>query len=225
MSTFLELVAELHSEVGAAGAPPTTVLNQRGEAKRLVNWVKKANRLIQLQWENWKFLRVALDQALTPEIATLNKPANLKMWDYDTFFLTEVGSTEKFQLDVVEYEDVKQEILDTRPGLPSRVIVMPDNSLVFEQPPDAAHQLTCDYYKNPVDLEANSDVSVIPAGFHDAILGRAEMLYAFHEGAPEIQEQGETLFADTLSHLEASQLPNKRNSRYRTGGHFTVETQ
>lgn len=226
MSTFLELVQDLHTEVGAAGVAPTSVLNQTGEAKRLVNWIRRADKLVQELWENWKFLRAEYDQTTTSGVNTLAKPNDLKFWDVNedrtTFFVIPENQTEKQPLEVVEYDDVKDQILDDSPGIPARLIIMPDYSLLIEPTPNGTHRILADYYKDPVPLTNNTDVSLIPVKYHDVILGRAMIFYGNYENAPEIKLQGQELFAEQLQRLENHQLPNKFNARARTGGLFEV---
>lgn len=225
MSDFLTLVGDLHTEVGAAGVAPTSVVNQTGEAKRLVRWVAIADYKIQLKWINWKFLRAVFSTGNTTSVgvATLAKPATLKTWDLKTFQIVAPGETDKNPIDVVEYEDVKDEIVDTDQGIPSRITIMPDNSLRFEPVPDGIYTIHADFYSKPIKMAANIDVSLIPEEQHDtAILGRAMMLYANHENAPEIKEQGRELYSEGLGELENHQLPNKNYSRNRTGGGFEV---
>lgn len=224
MSTFIQLVQDMHREVGAAGPAPVSVLNQSGEARRLVNWIRSADSYVQNLWMNWKFLfaNPGFNQVTTTSVATLAKPANLGMWDLDTFRIIEVTSTDPAPLQAVEYEDIKSQTLDTSPDIPWRVIVMPDNSLKFEGVPNAAHTITADYFRNPTELAVNADISAIPERYHRVILGRALMLYGNFENAPEQKAQGEEIYNEFLARLETHELPSKNYSRHRTGGQFEV---
>ena len=224
MSTYLKLVQDLHAEVGAAGVAPTTVVSQTGEALRLVNWVRRADQYVQLKWVNWKFLRQTFTTAntTTASVATLAKPANLKSWDFKTFTIIEPGETDKNPLGSIEYDKIKREILDTSEDIPSRVIVMPDNSLLFEPIPDAVYTINADYWDKPTLLAADANVSLIPVEFHEVILGRAMILYANHENAPEIKDQGAEIYVEQLALLENSQLPNQEESRFTTGAMIEV---
>jgi len=161
MSTFLQLVQDLHRECGVSGPVPQSVANQTGEYRRLVNWIKSADLYIQNQWFNWKFLwaNPGFNQPCVAANPALSAPIDLGMWDLDTFRITQVGSSFADPLAAFEYEDVKMEILDTSQDVPSRVIVMPDNSLKFEAVPNAAHIVTADYFKNPTELAINTDIS------------------------------------------------------------------
>jgi len=225
MSTFLELVESLHTETGASGVAPTSVLNQTGENARLVNWIIRADYKIQNKWINWKFLRTtwASGNVTADGVATLSKPATLKTWDLATFKITYPGETEQYPLTAVEFEEVKNEIFDTETGVPSRVIIMPDDSLQFDPVPNGAYTIDADFYLKPVKLAANLDESLIPEEQHDdVILGRALMYYGNYENAQEIKQQGQEMYAEGLAELENHQLPNKNYSRNRTGGGFEV---
>jgi len=228
---FLGLVQQLHTEVGAAGSAPSAVTSQVGESARLVNWVKRADEFIQLKWNNWKFLRTTWTSlnTTTAGVATLAKPTDLKFWDASNecaaFFYTRPGETDKNPIHVIEYDSIKNQILDTTQGEISRVIIMPDNSLMFEPVPDAIYTLSADYYRKPTLLAADGDESDIPDEFHQIIIGRAMILYGNFENAPEMKDQGEEIYIEQLALLENDQLPNQFNSRYRTGGFFQVMSE
>lgn len=225
MSTFLELAQDLHREVGAAGAPPSAVTNQTGENLRLVKWIERADYKIQSKWINWKFLRTEFltSNETTQGTPTLSKPADMKTWDLATFKIIFPGQTDEDPLEAVEFENVKGQILDTNEGPPQRVIILPNNDLLFEPVPDGIYTVKADYYKRPVKLAANDDVSLIPEEYHDsAILGRAMIYYANFENAPEIKQQGQELYEEGLAEMENHQLPNQNYSRFRTGGGFEV---
>lgn len=222
MSTNLQLVQDLHVLVGAAGSAPASVDNPVGETKRLVRWIKQADNLIQLKWVNWKFLRTLYSQPTVASTATAAKPALLKYWDFKTFFIIEPGQTARNPIATVEYDKIKGEVLSTSTGIPSRIIIMPDNSLLFDPTPDAAYTIEADYYKIPTLLAANADVSAIPAEYHQIIIGRAMIFYANFESAPEIKEQGTEIYVEMLALLENDQLPNQQHSRFNTGAMIEV---
>lgn len=224
MSTYLELVQDLHNEVGAAGIEPQGVTGLSGEAERLALWVKRADEYVQLKWVNWKFLRneFTVSNITTQGIATLSAPSTLRYWDEKTFTITPPGSTEKYPLDVVEYDKIKRDILDTNEGYPDRVIIMPDNTLKFEPVPNGAYTINADYYVRPTLLAATTDVSAIPEEFHRVIIGRAMILYANFESAPEIKDQGQEIYIEQLALLENDQLPNQHHSRFNTGAMIEV---
>jgi hypothetical protein len=148
-------------------------------------------------------------------------------WDTNTFRIVPNGETTEEFILVAQYEDVKDEILDTSSGTPWRVTIMPNNTLRFEGTPDAADTFKGDYYRGPDEdeLAANTDESSIPSRFHRVILGRALILYANYESAPEAKIQGQEIFEDYLARLENHQLPNRDHARYRTGAEIVVRTE
>ncbi len=223
MSTFLEIVQELHEEVGASGQVPASVTSQKGEAKRMVNWVRRADEYVQLLWHNWKFLRSEYDEVTTVDVVQLPTVQGAQFWDEDTFkYYDAGGGTDPYQMDVVEYDDIKNEVRDQSKAAPYQVIIMPDNTLEVQPIPDDVYRITGDVYLRPTLLQADDDVSSIPEQYHRVILGRAMVLYANFESAPEMKEQGSEIYAETLTRLQNSQLPNKFLSQFRTGGIFEV---
>lgn len=224
MSDFLTLVQDLHRESGAAGIAPTSVIDQKGEAGRLVKWIREADLYVQTLWVNWRFLwaQFTANNTTTAGVNALAAPTDLNYWDFKTFKIILPGETDQNPLGVVEYDKVKSDILDTAQDIPSRAIVMPDNSLQFEPIPDAIYTIIADYFVKPTALAANIDVSDIPPEFHQVILGRAMILYGNFENAPEIKDQGNEIYIEQLARLENSQLPNQENARFTTGGFFEV---
>lgn len=227
MSTYLQLVQQLHEECGAAGVAPATLTGQTGENLRLINWVKSADRYVQQLWHVWKFLRAEFSDTTVisqRDNTTGGTPADLQHWDEESFKILRPGATVPDPLEVYEYNNVRGEIFDTSiEDIPWRVIIMPDNSLRFDPVPDAAYTITADYYKVPVDLAVDADVSAIPEMFHQVIIGRALMLYGNYENAPEIKEQGQEIYTEALGRLESLQLPNQFAARFKgNGGFFEV---
>jgi len=222
VSSYLELVQQLHRDCGAAGTEPAAVTDLAGEAKRFAGWIKRADEYVQLLWNNWKYLRQEYSEVTAASVPTAAKPANLKYWDFKTFKMILPGETDKNPFGVIEYDKIKADILDTSEDVPWRAIVMPDNTLKFEPIPDDAYTIQADYYDKPTLLAANSDVSLIPVEFHQIIIGRAMILYANFENAPEIKDQGEEIYNEQLARLENDQLPNQEYSRFNTGAMIEV---
>jgi hypothetical protein len=222
VSTFLELVQDLHRESGAGGAAPTSVIGQTGEANRLVGWIREGDTYIQNLWLNWKFLWNQVTLMTATGIDSLSPPSDLLFWDYKTFKLNDpsIANADDQPLNFVEHDSIKWLIRDTQLAEPSTIILMPDNSIEFEPVPDKTYDIKADYFREPTLLAANSDVSAIPGAYHPAILGRALILYSNFENAPEIRTQGQEIYGDFLPRLENNQLPNQRYSRYQSTGSF-----
>lgn len=225
MSTFLQLVQDLHRESGAAGAAPTSVVGQSSESLRLVNWIRQADDHINDMWVRWKYLRSEYQDVTVQDQPTLPPPNDLNTWDIKTFKIVEpTGSLteDKEQIDVEEYEQVRTEILDETSATPFRIIIMPDNTLKFESVPDGAYTVFADYYRIPANLVNNTDEPEMPKAFRQVILGYALQLYGKYEKAEEIITQGKEIYGLFFPRLENHQLPNQNYSRFNTGNEIEV---
>ena len=250
--TFLQLVQALYREVGAAGGTPTaaipTTANVTGEILRLVNYVHDAELDIQNMWVDWKWLRKTLafytgTQNQTGLFTTLNGavsafPTDLAEWDWKSFFIYPVNATQPQPLATVEWQEVRNQVFNTTSfNQPWRVIVMPDNTLRFDNIPDQSYQCFCEYRSVPYDLKNDSDVSNIPARFANRLIVEyARMKYGLFEGAEEQLAMGKLYVHGTvnddgvpnndgaLGALENDQLPNRKNSRRQQGNNIVVST-
>lgn len=219
MATFLELVQELHDDVGAAGVAPSSVVSQTGEARRLVRYIRRAEGYIVKLWTRWRFMRGTYSQTTTASSGTLSKPSDCKQWDLETFML------DNEPIEAVYYYTVRGEYYDTSvEDQPSRIIIMPNGDLRLDPVPDAStYTITADYYKTHTPMTANGDTSPIPAEFHDVIRARAKILYANFEDAPEIKAQGIEILDEMLPRLEDDQLYNEDHAQFKgVGGFFEV---
>lgn len=244
--SFLQLVGDLFREVGASGAPPTTTVNQTGEALRLVNYVHDAELEIQNLWVDWKWLRKTLvaftgtgnpTGIFTTQNGAISAfPLDLAEWDYKTFQLLPPGNTFYQQLPTFEWQEVRSEIFDnTDTQQPWRCIVMPDNTLRFDLTPDQSYQCSFEYRSVPYDLKVDADVSNIPARFANRLIVEwARMKYGGFENAAEqvstarqqiygvVDDQGIQQVVGLLGQLENDQLPNAKNSRLQQGNNIVI---
>jgi hypothetical protein len=250
--SFLQLVQDLFREVGASGGTPTiaipTTAGTTGEILRLVNYVHDAELEIQNMWVDWKWLRKTLTfytgtQNQTGIFTTLNGavsafPADIAEWDWNAFFILPPGNTFLAPLRAVEWQEVRRQVFDTTDfNIPSRVIVMPDNTLRFDLIPDQSYQLTAEYRSVPYDLKNDNDVSNIPARFANRLIVEwARMKYGMFESAPEqtahaklniyglLDDAGLHQNNGILAALENDQLPNRKNSRRQQGNDIVIST-
>lgn len=248
--SFLTLVQDLYREVGAAGGVPTaaipTIVGATGEILRLVNYIHDAELELQSLWVDWKWLRKTLtfytgSQTQNGIFTTLNgavsaQPADLAEWDWEAFFILPTGSSYYQPLPAQEWQEVRREVFNTSSyAQPSRVIVMPDNTLRFDMIPDASYQCTAEYRSVPYDLKADTDVSNIPARFGNRLIVEwARMKYGMFESAPEqvthaklniygtLDDAGIPTNNGILAALENDQLPNRKNSRRQQGNHIVI---
>lgn len=212
---LLQLTQALWRESGTGGRIPVSVVDQNGEALRLVEWIRRADVEIQLQHTDWGFrwssatFPTVVDQSLyspEPDLA-----------EYDELSFKLDGQP----LDVHQYLDVRDEYRDPTSGGVHRAILMPDGTIRLDQTPSTIQQVTYDYFIDPIEmLVDNTSESIIPEPYRMAIVGRALMLYANYEPAPELMPQAQLLYSSFMQPLEAAWLPGKRDAHRQAEGNM-----
>lgn len=226
-STFLQLCQTVRRECGITGTGPAAVTSQAGILEKVVNWVADADKETQSRWFDWDFLHVTTwSHPTIANVATVAAPADLGVWDRESFFLDYTTADHK-NLPVIDYK-VWRKLL--RQGVktsqkPDNVIILPDNSLILEAPPDDVYSLTADYWKRPAKMAANTDTSPIPEEYERIIVARAKIFYAETQGAPEVLGSAQIEFDDLLDKLEAKYLPNQRARRQADPGMMVVRPE
>jgi hypothetical protein len=189
MSTFLQLCEQFREEVGVAGTISTTV-GQVGMHRRLINYIKKANRKIQSRKTNWKFLWEEWSRTITDsETAEFTPPDGLRQFDETSFWL-DAGTADAIQLKYIDYKawrDVYRHQYDVDTfDQPVFVAIKPNGKVAVLPGPSTDYVgsiITADYWKTPVELTDNGQPPLIPAQFHDIIVAQAKIYFAekFHD--------------------------------------------
>ena len=180
--TFLEMCEKLRQECGIAGTI-SSVSDQAGMHGRLIGYIQKANREIQLRKANWKFLWNEWSQALSGvtggEVAP---PDGLGMFDQASFWV-DAGTDDAFPLKWIDHkkwrDEYRHQYTDT--DQPVFVTIKPNGRVAILPSPSADYTsktLTADYWRAPVELVSNAQVSLIPEQFHQIVVAQAKMYWA-----------------------------------------------
>lgn len=203
---YLLLVQELWRESGSGGRMPTTVLNQVGESLRLVNWIRQADVYIQSLYTDWNFLWAQSSFTTVDGVFIYSAAEPVGKFDRDTWKIR--GE----RVACHEYIDVKGQARDATSGVPYQVVLLPDRTIRVDGNPNDEYLVEYDYFGATRQMElANEALSLIPAEFRWAIVGKALMDYARYENAPEVMTQGETLFNQWIVALTSAHAPGKRH--------------
>ena len=217
--TFLELCQRAVSECGAPdGALPSTVVSQRGEALRFVNWVNNAWLDIQnLHGENWKFMR-ATASFTTVEGQPTYTPAecnatNFGYWYRDTFrcYNTVAGITGEIFMSYLDYEAWRNTYMyggfrETRTQ-PTDMSVAPNESICLGPYPAEGYTVYGDYNTVPSLMAVDGDLpGLLPTQFHMVIVWAVMKNYGAYESAPEVYQRGENEYNKLLALLRRNQL-------------------
>ncbi|WP_372831000.1 hypothetical protein [Pontibacterium sp.] len=206
---FLDACKKTVKRCGMTGSGPVTVENQSGEMALAVEWVRDAYLEVCGKWLNWKFLWAQHSGEITPGQSIYPPPSDLGIWDHSTI------RVDGAKAEVLEYEAIKDWWEpSTNNGVPSLVVILPDSSLRLDPAPSGALSVSGDYYRVAPAPESNTDEFLIPQPYQNVILGRAMMLYAGYENAPDVKQDGLELYQQMMAQLEAHQLPN---DGYRNG--------
>lgn len=213
-STFLQLCQTVRQECGLSGTGPVAVSGQSGMDAKVVSWTREAIVEVEGLWNDWDFLWSQFSTSTSIGEDDVAAPANIGMWDKDSFYLDQSLATYK-KLTPVEYTKWRNTM---RNGVivnqtPDFVIVLPDQNLKLHNPPAAVHTLTADYWKKPARLTANSETASIPEEYERIIIARAKMSYAEHDGVMDILGPSQIEFDVLLDKLEGKYLPSKRTRR------------
>lgn len=226
-STFLQFCQAARRECKISGSGPTAVTGQVGILERLVNWVADADQELLGRWFDWDFLQYSgwthNTVADTPAVAA---PDDLGVWDRESFYLNYTAATHK-KLTVLDYKKWRAML---RQGVktsqkPDGIVILPDNSLYLEPPPDDVYSLSADYWKRPVKMVDATDTSPIPEEYERIIIARVKIAYGESESVGEILASGQVEYDDLLDKIESKYLPDQKARRQSDPGMMVVRPE
>jgi len=214
---LLQLVNQARVECGVSGPALSTAQNLSGESLRMAAWVKQAWIDIQTSKEDWLFMRNSFFFSTTSNVwqysATAAGLSDFGNWKRDSFRCSTVGFDHKDEQlmnfmewttyrNLYQYANMRQTY-----ARPVVVSIMPNKDLAFGAIPNLAYVIDGEYYTQPVDLVADTDVPLIPSRYHMMIVYRAMMYYGGYESAPEVLSRGDFEYRRQYSRMEIDQLP------------------
>lgn len=215
---FLQLAQRLRQECGVAGTGPTTVADQVGQAKKLVDWINTAWLEIQGLHDVWGFLRKPFEfQVATGGAQTTPAQAGLTDWRYwhrETLrcWRTALGISDEQWLVEWDYNvfrdtyrfNQNRELL----GRPLVFAIEPNSkALMYGPRMDTDYTVVGEYQAVPSALVQDVDTPNIPTHLHMIIVYKAMEYYALFESAPEVLTRAQKQYSSLLSQLEREQLP------------------
>lgn len=218
MSTFIQLAQALRQEAGISGEGPVTVVSQKGEMKRVCDWISRAWVDVQEDQPDWAWMRKTVSFNTTAAKGEYAPVADLSLSDFGSWrkgsfrlYLTSAGVQNEFRLEQIGYEAFRDYyLLGSRRVTNARPIhcaVSPDLKLLLGMAPDDVYTVTGEYYKTPVVMTADADVPDMPTRFHMAIVYRAMMSYGAFEASPDVYTHGEKEYRKMLNRLRIDQAP------------------
>lgn len=232
---FLALCQRAATECGVASgsaiqtALPTTV-GVTGSLSRIVNWINDAWTDIQMDHDDWDWMRSSGLLGAGASFQTVAGQASYPLgtgagtvgvgvesfgkWDRETFrcYPTASGFQGETDIDDIPFDAWRNSymfgamrLVQTRPIVAA---VGPDQSLCLGPPPNGLYTVTADYFVAPTEMVADTDVPVgLPTRFHMLVVYRAMMKYAGYESAPEVYQRGSEENAGMYAQLMAARAP------------------
>jgi hypothetical protein len=229
--TFLELVNDLATECGVTGnaSAVSSVLNQTGEAKRLVKWIQDAHTEIQNKHPNWKWMRSTFtvdtilgDDTYAPTDCTdTGRLAGIiarfkRWWPYADDgsinikrFLTSGGVSGEGYMTILPWPYFRSiyRIGTQNNGPVTNITIDPANNLVTGPKPDAIYTITGEYQLSALVFDSDSDTAEFPEDFDQLIVYQAMKKYGTFHAAQEVWDRGNIEGNKLMRQLEADQLP------------------
>jgi len=229
MSTYLQLSQDLRREAGitsSSGDTPTSVVNQTGELRRVVEWAKKSWTEIQNRHTNWRWMRrqftvntvADTDEYASADCTDVDDASSISRfshwWTHDLTdppkcYLSADGVGAEYRLNYIRLEDFRRlyKFGSGQSGRPAHISVDHKNQIVLGPNPDDVYVVTGDYQRSAQIFSADNDTPEMPTQFHDLIVWYALEHYAYHEAATDSLMQAKKSGKRMLRQLEANQLP------------------
>jgi hypothetical protein len=215
---FLQLTQRAHIECGLSGVGPQAVTNQTGANAKTVSWVRQAWEDLQSDREDWRWAWKQGTFALTAGQASYALTAQVP--DYGVIVrdaVTITAPTDPNNISEGVYSEYpifsrSYERGVTAQGRPLIFTVAPDRTLRFAPTPDAAYNVTLEYYAAPQSLSVSTDTPLLPVHYHMAIVYRAVMLYAAHDDHPQLYQDATLNYERWLRRIMATEAPQVRVS-------------
>ena len=221
--TFLQLCQKLRLMAGISGTGPSSVLNNNNnEYARVVEWIRAADLEIQEAYDDWRFMwvnfefqTVAGQGDYTPAQVAANLAATVRPQRYDQdsfrYWLTSQGSAGEQFMTWRNYPWFRElwrfGTNRTQQGAPQEVTQAPNENLLLAQIPNDIYTITGQFYRKAVALEADLDVPVYPAQYHELPIWWALVKYAGFEEASSVYTHAQNMLNITLSTMERRERP------------------
>lgn len=215
---YLQLVQRAGLEVGASGSI-TDVSAATGEFLRITNWINQAWLELQMEHNDWLFMRKSATFSTIAGDGDYDiTAAPISIADFSGDYVTnsfrlydDIGDEQ--YLIQMDYDSFRDQWLfgsnRTSQSRPQFIAVAPDKKLLLAQLPDKVYTVVFDYFSVPtlMTVANNSVPTGLPDRFHMALVYKVMEWYASYENAPEVATRGSMYYSFQLDALRQNQLP------------------
>lgn len=217
---FLAGVQRLHRETGRSNAVPTALVGATTADQRLFDWYADAWRAIQSERSDWRWMRATLDATLTIDLQTYTGTAlgatSFGRWRaqddrycplvYVSGSINTAAPVKFLQLDEFRRRWVYH---SGGSSWPIEWSIDEDDQLLLGPPPSVAYKLRIDYWKEPIELDADADVPDLPDRFQLMPMWGALIEAAKYDAAPDVLQRATDNYATMKEALLLDQATNR----------------
>ena len=232
---FLDLCQRAAVECGVAsntaiGTALSTVVGATGSLGRIVNWVNDGWTDIQMDHDDWDWMRSSSILGGGVSFATVAGQASYPLgtgagtvgvavtsfgkWDRGTIwsYTTANGFSDEINLGEVPFSVWRATYMSNANrnvrSRPTVFAVGPDQSLCLGPNVNANYTVTGDYFVAPTGMTVDADVPTgLPQRFYMLLVYRVMMKYGGYESAPEVYQRGSQENAGMYAQLQAVRAP------------------
>lgn len=209
----LNLCKRLRQEAGIAGLGPDSTIGQKGELRRIVDWIDAAYQDIQDKHDDWEFLRdeFSFDCVVGTDTYAASTVENLANWRLPSVRIYLTTLRDERWLNYIPWNLFR----DTRrmqsnrfvEGRPINFSIKPDKSMVLWPIPDETYTIEGEFYRVPYTMDVDTDTPIIPERYHLAIVYNALMKYAAYIGEPSLYANAQKDYGRLINKLEIDRAP------------------
>jgi hypothetical protein len=246
--TFHQLVSDMIMETGInGGVAPASVETATDDAAKVVYWIRIADLQLQRERIDFNFLWGIENAELSPGSAVVPSPVDTATVIDSALTAAArrtvlVNAMPKDRLAIIdangqayfpEYKDWNEFSImynyetQLENDFPTYWSARPDKVILLSNPV-ASSSLVCkyEYWRKPIRMRVNDDVTRVPDDFNRLIILLAKILYAEHEDAPEVDIGSSAHYDSMLNQMIAVETPMAEWQRLENSDRYLqVETR
>jgi len=192
---------------------PSSVFDQRGRMKLVVDWVERANREIQAYRNDFSFRSVDVDidaPAGTEVLASSDSGhSDIEAFKLDTFTIRDEEINRKIHhIPWERFSRVRGNLQHSTDRYPEYFSIDPSGDIHLYPESTKSVVLRAEARVRPQVLFSSNDVPWIPLAYHDVIFYRALMMFYVYDEAPEQLAPASELYQEWLNRLVSACTPD-----------------
>ena len=207
---FLELSKTTRQECGLQGEGPASVLERKGMEKRVVDWVAKADNLVQTANTDWDFLWTEFTLDTIVDSDAILRPVDLGMWDTESFAVNR-GTADGRPLTYIPYSQWRTRVNLPTSQSPTTITIMPNGDLRLLSPAEGVYPIYATHWASPTLLSENTSTPPYPERFHRIVIARAKMFFFEDQEAWNNYQSAEKEYNELFNELEGYASPGQQS--------------